>query len=747
MQSQKNIQPVKPRSRGRPRKLNSTNTPKSNESIDEKPEKENLSINGRNRNTKEKKKDLTSNSKSKSKSTLKKNLNSSTSKEAVRESESNKTPLLLKRLRSDLVIADDENNISPSRPKRRCTQNVESYAIDLVSPDKLNNGKKVSISVEEKIKKNKEISPKNSIETVVIDILDDTPEKQDIKSKVNNKKLAPIFTAAERNEQKRQSMQARKDFLYSEISDSLKATINRQKSYEDNYLQCFTYPATSHVSQFTDIEVKELNELVNDAGNFNFKMADVKGVIQNFSDRMFCIGNFTSTAQIDTIDAPNSSPSRIKLVKYDKQTIRDIIKSLKMFCPTFPFTLCYNQLRGKNRLSPNKNTNVFTMKYRPRCTEEFIVNSTPVRELRKFLLTWQQDYINSEVDSDFEHGEGSNSSVSSMKQNNFIVLIGPPGSGKTIAVYALAEEMNFKILEMNSSERRKGQNLLQKLSEATKSHRVRTKAGKTKLIRSLFKNDSEEFDDQNSQDSNDEEIQKTIILMEDADIVMDEDEGFVNGIGQLIATSRRPIIMTTNSKNCAHLSKYVNRQCIEFNQPNTMRISCWLSTLSLVENTFILPNDFEQIFERNKKDIRKTLLELQIFTSTFGDHVIGDMSSPRGKGVLNKHNHKCFNKILTISNDMRPMCLVNNFDLTPKKIKMSLKRINIVSDDLCVYDMINGFNTTRKCDIFNEYNETISNLIRTKSIDDYTFNDSAETVTATETLRYELIFLHIHVSL
>lgn len=51
-----------------------------------------------------------------------------------------------------------------------------------------------------------------------------------------------------------------------------------------------------------------------------------------------------------------------------------------------------------------------------------------------------------------------------------VLLVGPSGCGKTAAVYALAEELGYNVLEVNTSSRRNGKTVLSHLHEATQSH-------------------------------------------------------------------------------------------------------------------------------------------------------------------------------------------------------------------------------------------------------------------------------------
>ena len=101
---------------------------------------------------------------------------------------------------------------------------------------------------------------------------------------------------------------------------------------------------------------------------------------------------------------------------------------------------------------------------------------------------------------------------------NTALLSGPNGVGKTASVYALAHEMGFKVLEVNASTTRSGRQVLANLREATQSHDVRSK--------------------------------QALILFEDIDLIFEEaDEGFYAAVNSLIASTRRPILLTTSSLN------------------------------------------------------------------------------------------------------------------------------------------------------------------------------------------------------
>ncbi|XP_064862300.1 ATPase family AAA domain-containing protein 5-like isoform X2 [Oncorhynchus nerka] len=51
-----------------------------------------------------------------------------------------------------------------------------------------------------------------------------------------------------------------------------------------------------------------------------------------------------------------------------------------------------------------------------------------------------------------------------------MLITGPPGVGKTASVYACAQELGFKVFDVNASSQHSGRHVLTQLKEATQSH-------------------------------------------------------------------------------------------------------------------------------------------------------------------------------------------------------------------------------------------------------------------------------------
>uniref|UniRef100_A0A8C9QSE4 ATPase family AAA domain containing 5 n=1 Tax=Spermophilus dauricus TaxID=99837 RepID=A0A8C9QSE4_SPEDA len=74
--------------------------------------------------------------------------------------------------------------------------------------------------------------------------------------------------------------------------------------------------------------------------------------------------------------------------------------------------------------------------------------------------------------SDSKDFKGSSDDEEESRLCNTVLITGPTGVGKTAAVYACAQELGFKIFEVNASSQRSGRQILSQLKEATQSHQV-----------------------------------------------------------------------------------------------------------------------------------------------------------------------------------------------------------------------------------------------------------------------------------
>lgn len=267
---------------------------------------------------------------------------------------------------------------------------------------------------------------------------------------------------------------------------------------------------------------------------------------------------------------------------------------------------------------------IWTEKYKPISSEEIIGNNSSVLELRNWLSTWieysfeqrttnrKRRRINSGSSDDFcSRNDTKDTDVVPL---NTMILLGSCGSGKTSTVYALCNELNINVIELNASSKRPGKRILQELQEATKSHQV--KNTDVASVGSFF----HKVDD-SSKDGDISKKDMSLLLVEDADIVFDEqDDGFVSALGSLVASSKRPIIITSSDSNCAHLQKFISQhKVITFNNLSSKILGTWLQILCFVEGIRVDVTEVSKLLDWNKGDVRKTILQLQFWAQSGGD--------------------------------------------------------------------------------------------------------------------------------
>ncbi|XP_044129008.1 ATPase family AAA domain-containing protein 5 isoform X1 [Bufo gargarizans] len=127
---------------------------------------------------------------------------------------------------------------------------------------------------------------------------------------------------------------------------------------------------------------------------------------------------------------------------------------------------------------------LWTEKYQPQNSSELIGNSAAVGRLHSWLREWKMraekeekknrmQKTGKDKDDTWNTGDFHDSEDSDEDSLcNTLLITGPPGVGKTAAVYACAQELGFKVFEVNASCQRSGRQILAQLKEATQSHQV-----------------------------------------------------------------------------------------------------------------------------------------------------------------------------------------------------------------------------------------------------------------------------------
>ncbi len=145
----------------------------------------------------------------------------------------------------------------------------------------------------------------------------------------------------------------------------------------------------------------------------------------------------------------------------------------------------------------------WTELYRPDTLDEVYGNPKAVEDLRKWAIGWEKG----------------------TPKKKAVVLIGPPGVGKTSAAIALSNEFDWGLVEMNASDQR----------NANAINNIALRGALT----DTFTNDGEFL---SSRDG----FKKVIVLDEADNIFGREDRGGIPAISKLIQKTKQPIILIVN---------------------------------------------------------------------------------------------------------------------------------------------------------------------------------------------------------
>lgn len=140
---------------------------------------------------------------------------------------------------------------------------------------------------------------------------------------------------------------------------------------------------------------------------------------------------------------------------------------------------------------------------------------------------------------------------------NTILLTGPPGCGKTAAVYACAEELGWEVFEIYPGiGKRNGNSIEQLVGEMGKNHLVRR--AQPRGYEDMGQNGKQKYSSQCQDDDNpelipsttgDPSVNQSIVLLEEVDILFKEDTSFWPAVVNFIKQCKRPVVCTCNGNH------------------------------------------------------------------------------------------------------------------------------------------------------------------------------------------------------
>jgi replication factor C large subunit len=197
-------------------------------------------------------------------------------------------------------------------------------------------------------------------------------------------------------------------------------------------------------------------------------------------------------------------------------------------------------------------------KYHPNTSTDLVGNKAAQIKLKDFIINYKS------------------------QKKSAVILHGPLGTGKTSLVYALARDLDYDILELNSSQQRNKDAIQNFLTSALNQM-------------SLF-------------------MRPKIILIDEADNTSGrKDRGGMAELAKIITKSKFPIICTANDvldKKIKPIKKV--SKLIEVHKPNLEETITFLKQICSKENIDFDDKAISALARQSDGDIRAALLELQV---------------------------------------------------------------------------------------------------------------------------------------
>lgn len=247
-------------------------------------------------------------------------------------------------------------------------------------------------------------------------------------------------------------------------------------------------------------------------------------------------------------------------------------------------------------------------KYSLKITNDFISNKKEVQKIKEFIINFKDQV------------------------KRALIINGPTGVGKTSIVYAIGNELNLEVLELNSSDFRDEKSLKSTVGIASKQQ-------------SLF-------------------FKGKIILIDEMEGVYGvNDRGFYPTISEIIDETAFPIILTTSEIDEEKLKDIKKKSVkINFQAPSNQEQFLFLKKIVNEEKIKHQDSNLVDLINLNKGDLRSLLIDLELVTinGEIKQELLQILS-----GVRNKRDTiaKELNKMFSSNNLKTNLELLNNFDV------------------------------------------------------------------------------------
>lgn len=270
-----------------------------------------------------------------------------------------------------------------------------------------------------------------------------------------NEKLAPLFIKRRKTDPAITA--ARRLFLQSDIVDVENKNIERKVNYGTSMLP---FPSISHITQLNNKSESTRSEIKHKFSTKIEKNYLPSIDISNYKHIINCSETLKTTKIIGEPMRENVEQvlSEIEELYPDVQKMWKTISTIKNNLEKKPLSRMRTRktraLERKRMLMENVGNEenqsdncAWIYKYKPMNAQEVVGNEEAASKLKDWLSGWRMSLTK---ENDYSSGDefySSDCSSSCNNENNQVaVLLGPHGSGKSASVYAIAEELGYRLV-------------------------------------------------------------------------------------------------------------------------------------------------------------------------------------------------------------------------------------------------------------------------------------------------------------